>query len=56
MGTKGNLNVQVGVKNKTNEVQSKLSNVILVDANKNQVSICVKRLLPTFNEDDISFS
>ncbi|XP_024017170.1 uncharacterized protein LOC21409988 [Morus notabilis] len=27
----------VGVKNKTNEVQSKLSNVILVDANKNQV-------------------
>lgn len=27
----------VGVKNKTSEVQSKLSNVILVDANKNQV-------------------
>ncbi|KAK9274509.1 hypothetical protein L1049_021758 [Liquidambar formosana] len=27
----------VGVKNKTTEVQSKLSNVILVDANKNQV-------------------
>ncbi|PON81616.1 DENN domain containing protein [Trema orientale] len=27
----------VGVKNKTNEVQAKLSNVIVVDANKNQV-------------------
>ncbi|KAE7998472.1 hypothetical protein FH972_003016 [Carpinus fangiana] len=27
----------VGVKNKTNEVQSKLANVILVDVNKNQV-------------------
>ncbi|XP_062148031.1 uncharacterized protein LOC133856974 [Alnus glutinosa] len=27
----------VGVKNKTNEVQSKLTNVILVDVNKNQV-------------------
>ncbi|CAJ2637647.1 unnamed protein product [Trifolium pratense] len=28
----------VGVRNKTSEVQSKLSNVILVDTNKNQVS------------------
>jgi len=35
--TKSNFHVQVGVKNKTNEVQSKLTNVILVDVNKNQV-------------------
>lgn len=28
---------QVGVKNKTTEVQSKMTNVILVDANRNQV-------------------
>ena len=35
--TKSDFHVQVGVKNKTNEVQSKLANVILVDVNKNQV-------------------
>lgn len=32
-----NFHLQVGVKNKTNEVQSKLTNVILLDVNKNQV-------------------
>lgn len=29
--------MQVGVKNRTNEVQSKLTHAILVDINKNQV-------------------
>lgn len=29
--------MKVGVKNKTSEVQSKLTNVVLVDANRNQV-------------------
>lgn len=32
---------QVGVKNKTTEVQAKLANVILVDANRNQVKCSV---------------
>ncbi|BFG39627.1 hypothetical protein CerSpe_259020 [Prunus speciosa] len=40
----------VGVKNKTNEVQSKLSNVILVDANKNQVKSPTLPQLPQHKE------
>ncbi|XP_048334758.2 uncharacterized protein LOC107424124 [Ziziphus jujuba] len=40
----------VGVKNKTNEVQSKLSNVILVDANKNQVKAPTIPQLPQQKE------
>jgi hypothetical protein len=31
----------VGVKNKTSEVQSKLTNVIVVDILKNQVNFCL---------------
>ncbi|KAI9392835.1 hypothetical protein POPTR_006G143000v4 [Populus trichocarpa] len=40
----------VGVKNKTSEVQSKLSNVILVDANKNQVKSPAIPQLPKHRE------
>nr|XP_011460618.1 PREDICTED: uncharacterized protein LOC101291858 isoform X2 [Fragaria vesca subsp. vesca] len=40
----------VGVKNKTHEVQSKLSNVILVDANKNQVKSPTIPNLPRHRE------
>ncbi|XP_050382233.1 uncharacterized protein LOC126799140 isoform X2 [Argentina anserina] len=40
----------VGVKNKTPEVQSKLSNVILVDANKNQVKSPTIPHLPKHRE------
>ncbi|KAK4391862.1 DENN domain-containing protein 5B [Sesamum angolense] len=40
----------VGVKNKTNEVQSKLTNVILVDANKNQVKSPTIPQLPQHRE------
>ncbi|KAM5547253.1 hypothetical protein ABKV19_001649 [Rosa sericea] len=40
----------VGVKNKTHEVQSKLSNVILVDANKNQVKSPTIPHLPQHRE------
>ena len=32
---------QVGIKNRTSEVQLKLSNIILVDAEKNQVKLIV---------------
>lgn len=39
---------QVGVKNKTSEVQSKLTNVVLVDVNKNQVCIYFARDLEYF--------
>ncbi|RWW12229.1 hypothetical protein GW17_00024116 [Ensete ventricosum] len=31
------VHLQVGIKNKTTDIQSKLANVILVDADKNQV-------------------
>ncbi|KAF9680402.1 hypothetical protein SADUNF_Sadunf06G0117500 [Salix dunnii] len=41
---------QVGVKNKTSEVQSKLSNAILVDANKNQVKSPAIPQLPKHRE------
>ncbi|CAK7352474.1 unnamed protein product [Dovyalis caffra] len=40
----------VGVKNKTSEVQSKLNNVILVDANKNQVKSPAIPQLPKHRE------
>ncbi|KAJ4952740.1 hypothetical protein NE237_029572 [Protea cynaroides] len=40
----------VGVKNKTTEVQSKLSNIILVDANKNQVRSPTLPQLPQHKE------
>ncbi|KAL0333710.1 UNVERIFIED_CONTAM: DENN domain-containing protein 5B [Sesamum angustifolium] len=40
----------VGVKNKTNEVQSKLTNVILVDADKNQVKSPTIPQLPQHRE------
>ncbi|KAJ7979255.1 DENN domain containing protein [Quillaja saponaria] len=40
----------VGVKNKTNEVQSKLANVILVDVNKNQVKSQARPQLPKQKE------
>ncbi|KAI4376499.1 hypothetical protein MLD38_014254 [Melastoma candidum] len=40
----------VGVKNKTSEVQSKLMNVILVDANKNQVKSSTIPQLPKHKE------
>ncbi|OAY27060.1 uncharacterized protein LOC110603584 [Manihot esculenta] len=40
----------VGVKNKTSEVQSKLSNTILVDANKNQVKSPTLPQLPKHKE------
>ncbi|KAJ6698979.1 DENN (AEX-3) DOMAIN-CONTAINING PROTEIN [Salix purpurea] len=40
----------VGVKNKTSEVQSKLSNAILVDANKNQVKSPAIPQLPKHRE------
>jgi len=40
----------VGVKNKTTEVQSKLTNVILVDANKNQVKTPTIPQLPQHRE------
>ncbi|XP_021276122.1 uncharacterized protein LOC110410638 isoform X2 [Herrania umbratica] len=40
----------VGVKNKTSEVQSKLANVILVDANKNQVKASTIPQLPQHRE------
>lgn len=43
---KKKLHVQVGVKNKTADVQSKLANVVLVDANKNQV--CVSLITTAF--------
>ncbi|KAH1067565.1 hypothetical protein J1N35_032552 [Gossypium stocksii] len=40
----------VGVKNKTSEVQSKLANVILVDANKNQIKTSTIPQLPQHRE------
>ncbi|KAK8581845.1 hypothetical protein V6N12_072051 [Hibiscus sabdariffa] len=40
----------VGVKNKTSEVQSKLANVILVDANKNQIKASTVPQLPQHKE------
>ncbi|KAL4296186.1 hypothetical protein GQ457_12G022100 [Hibiscus cannabinus] len=40
----------VGVKNKTSEVQSKLANVILVDANKNQIKASRIPQLPQHRE------
>ncbi|XP_022729023.1 uncharacterized protein LOC111284575 isoform X2 [Durio zibethinus] len=40
----------VGVKNKTSEVQSKLANVILVDANKNQIKASTIPQLPRHRE------
>ncbi|XVF88877.1 hypothetical protein PTKIN_Ptkin19aG0086000 [Pterospermum kingtungense] len=40
----------VGVKNKTSEVQSKLANVILVDANKNQIKASTIPQLPQHKE------
>ncbi|KAK8550338.1 hypothetical protein V6N13_118855 [Hibiscus sabdariffa] len=40
----------VGVKNKTSEVQSKLANVILVDANKNQIKAPTIPQLPQHRE------
>ncbi|CDP03098.1 unnamed protein product [Coffea canephora] len=40
----------VGVKNKTTEVQSKLTNVILVDMNKNQVKSPTMPTLPQYRE------
>ncbi|XWS26607.1 hypothetical protein CRYUN_Cryun26dG0045300 [Craigia yunnanensis] len=40
----------VGVKNKTSEVQSKLANVILVDANKNQIKASTIPQLPQHRE------
>ncbi|XP_022749966.1 uncharacterized protein LOC111299181 isoform X5 [Durio zibethinus] len=40
----------VGVKNKTSEVQSKLANVILVDANKNQIKASTIPQLPKHRE------
>ncbi|OMO91760.1 hypothetical protein COLO4_18109 [Corchorus olitorius] len=40
----------VGVKNKTSEVQSKLANVILVDANKNQIKASAIPQLPQHKE------
>ncbi|XVE70701.1 hypothetical protein DITRI_Ditri10aG0091900 [Diplodiscus trichospermus] len=40
----------VGVKNKTSEVQSKLANVILVDANKNQIKASAIPQLPQHRE------
>ncbi|KAL5572367.1 hypothetical protein UlMin_021964 [Ulmus minor] len=40
----------VGIKNKTSEVQSKLSNVIVVDANKNQVKSPTIPQLPRYKE------
>ncbi|KAK3034490.1 hypothetical protein RJ639_032479, partial [Escallonia herrerae] len=40
----------VGVKNKTSEVQAKLTNVILVDANKNQVRSSAMPQLPQHKE------
>ncbi|XP_057968260.1 uncharacterized protein LOC131157859 isoform X2 [Malania oleifera] len=46
----------VGVKNKTTEVQSKLTNVILVDANKNQVKSPALPQLPQQKELFLSLS
>lgn len=40
----------VGVKNKTTEVQSKLTNIILVDANKNQVRSPTLPQLPQYKD------
>ncbi|XVE97903.1 hypothetical protein REPUB_Repub03eG0059000 [Reevesia pubescens] len=40
----------VGIKNKTSEVQSKLANVILVDANKNQIKTSTIPQLPQHRE------
>ncbi|XP_057428941.1 uncharacterized protein LOC130722273 [Lotus japonicus] len=40
----------VGIRNKTNEIQSKLTNVILVDANKNQVKSPTVPQLPRQKE------
>ncbi|XVF48910.1 hypothetical protein PTKIN_Ptkin03bG0226000 [Pterospermum kingtungense] len=40
----------VGVKNKTSEVQSRLANVILVDANKNQIKASAMPQLPRQRE------
>lgn len=37
--TANKINFQVGIRNKTSEVQSKFTNVILVDADRNQVKI-----------------